>query len=60
VVPQRLSVVGIGIFYVLFKFLVLDYRCMDFVIQMWATIEMLPFDAARSALGFLQGTENIL
>ena len=31
------------------------YRCMDFVLQLRAGIEMLPFDSARIAVGFLQG-----
>lgn len=34
---------------------VLAYRCMDFVVQLRANIEMLPFDSARIAVGFLQG-----
>jgi len=34
---------------------ILAYRCMDFVIQLRASIEMLPYDAGRIAVGFLQG-----
>ena len=34
---------------------ILAYRCMDFVVQLRANIEMLPFDSARIAVGFLQG-----
>lgn len=34
---------------------VLAYRCMDFVLQLRANIEMLPFDSARIAVGFMQG-----
>lgn len=33
----------------------LVYRCMDFVVQLRANIEMLPFDSARIAVGYLQG-----
>lgn len=33
----------------------LIYRCMDFVVQLRANIEMLPFDSARIAVGYLQG-----
>ncbi len=33
----------------------LVYRCMDFVVQLRANIEMLPFDAARIAVGFIKG-----
>lgn len=33
----------------------LAYRCMDFVLQMRASIEMLPFDSARIAVGYMQG-----
>ena len=35
--------------------IVLVYRCMDFVLQLRANIEMLPYDSARIAVGFLQG-----
>ena len=38
---------------------VLAYRCMDFVIQLRANIEMLPFDSARIAVGFLQGGQPL-
>lgn len=31
------------------------YRCMDFVIQLRASVEMIPFDSARIALGYMQG-----
>lgn len=34
---------------------VVIYRCMDFVVQLRANIEMLPFDSARIAMGFIQG-----
>lgn len=33
----------------------LVYRCMDFVLQMRATMELLPIDAARLAVGYMQG-----
>jgi len=35
------------------------YRCMDFVLQIRASQEMLPHDAARIALGFMQGGQGI-
>lgn len=37
---------------------VLVYRCMDFVVQLRANIEMLPFDSARIAVGFMQGGQQ--
>jgi hypothetical protein len=37
----------------------LAYRCMDFVLQLRANIEMLPFDSARIAVGFLQGGQPL-
>lgn len=37
----------------------LVYRCMDFVVQLRANIEMLPFDSARIAVGFLQGGQPL-
>ncbi|MGV0949161.1 MAG: hypothetical protein ACOYB3_00715 [Azonexus sp.] len=38
---------------------ILAYRCMDFVVQLRANIEMLPFDSARIAVGFLQGGQPL-
>lgn len=38
---------------------ILAYRCMDFVLQLRANIEMLPFDSARIAVGFLQGGQPL-
>jgi hypothetical protein len=35
------------------------YRCMDFVLQVRASQEMLPYDAARVAVGFMQGGQPI-
>lgn len=35
--------------------IMLAYRCMDFIIQLRAVMEMLPYDAARIAVGFMQG-----
>lgn len=37
----------------------LAYRCMDFVLQVRAAQEMLPFDAARVAVGFMQGGQPL-
>jgi hypothetical protein len=39
--------------------IILAYRCMDFVLQLRANIEMLPFDSARIAVGFLQGGQPL-
>ena len=38
---------------------ILIYRCMDFVLQLRANVEMLPFDSARIAVGFLQGGQPL-
>jgi hypothetical protein len=35
------------------------YRCMDFVLQIRASQEMLPIDAARIAVGFMQGGQPL-
>jgi len=35
------------------------YRCMDFVLQIRASQEMLPYDAARIAVGFMQGGQPL-
>ena len=37
----------------------LAYRGMEFVLQLRAGIEMLPFDSARIAVGFLQGGQPL-
>ena len=37
----------------------LAYRCMDFVLQIRASQEMLPYDAARIAVGFMQGGQPL-
>jgi hypothetical protein len=37
----------------------LAYRCMDFILQVRAAQEMLPFDAARVAVGFMQGGQPL-
>jgi len=37
----------------------LAYRCMDFILQVRASQEMLPFDAARVAVGFMQGGQPL-
>lgn len=34
---------------------IIGFRCMDFVVQLRANIEMLPFDSARIAVGFIKG-----
>lgn len=38
----------------------LAYRCMDFVLQLRARVEMMPFDAARIAVGYLQGGKPLI
>jgi hypothetical protein len=37
----------------------LAYRCMDFVLQVRAIQEMMPYDAARIAVGFMQGGQPL-
>lgn len=37
---------------------ILVYRCMDFVLQMRASIELLPLDAARLAVSYMSGGQS--
>lgn len=38
---------------------ILAFRCMDFVLQARARLEMMPFDAARMAVGYMRGGQPL-
>jgi hypothetical protein len=40
--------------------LIIAFRCMDFVLQARARLEMLPYDAAKIAVGYMQGGQGIV